>query len=218
MMEVRNGTKRRLVEATYQVIQEKGVEGVTAREVAKRVGVTPTVIYRHFENLYYLTVLASIICISDYLETLKTINDDEENPVEKDILGWENFNRYAFANPPIYETLFWGKYNDQLEVALFDYYKIFPEASIHNNDAFLISSLFSGGIEERDFIWMRRGANEGLLDYEDAKFLSRTNCLIAHGMLMEHMSDYTVPGVAQKAAAECTALIERNIRKYLKKC
>ena len=67
MMENRNDTKRRLVEATYQVIQEKGVEGVTAREVAKRVGVTPTVIYRHFENLYYLTVLASIICISDYL-------------------------------------------------------------------------------------------------------------------------------------------------------
>lgn len=89
MMENRNDTKRRLVEATYQVIQEKGVEGVTAREVAKRVGVTPTVIYRHFENLYYLTVLASIICISDYLETLKTINDDEENPVEKNILGWK---------------------------------------------------------------------------------------------------------------------------------
>ena len=38
MMENRNDTKRRLVEATYQVIQEKGVEGVTAREVAKRVG------------------------------------------------------------------------------------------------------------------------------------------------------------------------------------
>lgn len=216
MMEIKNDTKKRLVEATCQVIREKGMEGVTAREVAKRVGVTPTVIYRHFENLCHLTVLASITCISDYLEALKVINDIEENPVEKVILGWENFNKHAFVNPPIYENLFWGKYNDQLETALFDYYKIFPETLLHQQDAFLVCSLLSGNIEERDHIWMRRGANAGLLEYEDAKFLSRTNCLIAHGMLMEHMEDYAQPGVAQRAAQECTALIQRNIRTYLK--
>jgi Transcriptional regulator len=216
MMEAKNDTKKRLVAATCQIIQEKGMEGVTAREVAKRVGVTPTVIYRHFENLCHLIVLASITCISDYLDTLKKINDIEKDPIEKNILGWENFNRHAFANPPIYENLFWGKYNDQLEIALFDYYKIFPESLLYKQDAFLICSLLSGNIEERDYIWMRRGANEGMLDYEDARFLSRTNCLITHGMLMEHMADYTQPGVAEKAAQECTALIERNIRRYLK--
>lgn len=215
-MEAKNDTKKRLVEATCQVIREKGMEGITAREVAKRVGVTPTVIYRHFDNLCHLTVLASLTYISDYLENLKTIHEMEENPIKRNILGWENFNSHAFENPPIYENLFWGKYNDQLEFALFDYYKIFPEALNRLQDAFLICSLLSGNIEERDYIWMRRGASEGLLDYEDAKFLSRTNCLIVHGMLMEHREDYAQPGVAKKAARECTDLIKRNIRKYLK--
>lgn len=216
-MQEKSQTKRKLVDATYEIIVEKGLEAVTAREVARRVNVTATMIYKHFENLNYLIVVASIRYITDYIEDLQRISTLESNPVEMNLLGWKSFCQFSFRNPPLYEMIFWGAYNDQLEQALFDFYDLFPQEFKMREEAFLVSSLLSGSIEERDFIWLRRGANIGLLDYDDAKFICRTNCLIAHGMLLEHMKDYTDPEAARLAAGECYRLIERNTRAYLKK-
>jgi AcrR family transcriptional regulator len=41
---------RALIEATLEMIEERGVEEVTLREVAKRLGVSPSAPFRHFTN------------------------------------------------------------------------------------------------------------------------------------------------------------------------
>lgn len=215
MREEKGSTKRKLVEAAYQIISEKGLESITAREVSSRIGVSATMIYKHFENLTYLTVIASIRCISDYVGELKIIYYDNMNPIVRTLKGWHNFCIHAFKNPPIYENLFWGDYNTSLEEAIMEFYELFPEELKLKNEAFLIYSLFSSSIEERDFIWLRRAANQNLIAFNDAQFLARTNSLICHSCLLEHMKDYMEPGVSDKAAEECFRLLERNIMKYV---
>lgn len=217
MSEEKGSTKRRIVEATYEIILENGLEAITAREVARRVGVSATMIYKHFENLTYLTVIASIRYIQDYVKALKVIYERKTDYIELDLLGWRNFCDYAFKNPPIYENLFWGIYNDRLEEAIMDFYELFPEEMSLMNDAFLVYSIFSSSIEERDFLWLRRASNNGILSYDDARFLARTNCLICRGCLLECFKNYGEPGISKKAADECYELIRKNIMTYIKK-
>lgn len=216
MREERGSTKRRIVEATYEMILEGGLESVTAREVTKRVGVSATMIYKHFENLTYLTVIASIRYIQDYFNALKELYNEDEDYIQMDLNGWRNFCNFAFKNPPIYENLFWGTYNKNLEDALMDFYEIFPEELPQKNAAFMVYSLFSSSIEERDFLWLRRAANRNLIEYDNAKFVARTNCLICRGCLLEHFKDYTEPRISENAADECYNLIYKNIMTYVK--
>ena len=87
LIHLKSQPKRKLVEATYDIIVEQGIETVTSREVARRVNVTATMIYKHFESLNYLIVVASIRYITDYLEELEMISMQESNPVEMNLLG-----------------------------------------------------------------------------------------------------------------------------------
>ncbi|MEM6323984.1 MAG: helix-turn-helix domain-containing protein, partial [Pseudomonadota bacterium] len=42
--------KRALVEAALELVEERGPTGFTLSEAAKRAGVTPAAVYRHFEG------------------------------------------------------------------------------------------------------------------------------------------------------------------------
>ena len=208
-------TKKKLIIETYKIIRDHGLEGVTAREVAKNSGVSATMIYKHFDNINYLIAIASLYCISDYLDDLVKIANLYQDPIDMDLAGWKSFCTFAFRNPPLYANLFWGPCVNDMEDICLEYFRLFPHEFIVRQNGFLINSLFTGDINRRDFIWMRRGANVGRLTYDDAVYLSRTNCLIVYAMLMEHSRDYKEVSVQKAAAEECLSLIQRNIDKCL---
>ena len=43
-------TRDRIFKAARKLFDEKGIEGVSLRNVAKKIGITPMAIYRHFED------------------------------------------------------------------------------------------------------------------------------------------------------------------------
>ena len=208
-------TKRKLIDAAYEMIVENGLEKINVRELSKRAGYSSTALYKHFESVEYLLVLSSLRFLDDYVKDLNALNHLSEEPVEMDIESWKCFNKYAFANPPVFLNLFWGKYNTKLEVALQEYFELYPLEAAMKAVAMLCCPLFVGNIEEREYMWMRRAAAKGLMEYDDAAYISKVNCLVVRSMLMEHYSDYKDEKIAARAAAECSELIEKTIRDRL---
>lgn len=207
-----DNTKRKFIEETYLMITEVGLENIKVRELSKRVGVSATALYKHFEDLNYLLVLASLKALDDYIGELNQINQKNLNPLEGEIEAWKIFNKHAFANPPIFLNLFWGKYNNKLEIALQEYFSLYPLENPSKTSALFCYPLYLSNIEERDYIWMRRAANEGLIQYSDAGYISRINCLIVRSMLTEHYHSYRDQVLTEKRAKECSELIEKTIR------
>lgn len=94
---------------------------------------------------------------------------------------------------------------------------MFPAQAGENRIAYFYTAAFTGSIRERDFIWLRRAASEGFLNYDDAVYISKVNNYTVHGMLLEHLEDYAEPGVAERSTRECDEMIEKTIHVFLLK-
>ena len=210
-------TKQRFVEVTYEMIKEKGIENLKVRDIAKRVGCTAAALYKHFETMDYLIMVASVRFLNDYMVELMKLTESERNSIEINLAAWKAFNKYAFANPPIFIHLFWGNCSHLFEEAVSEYFQMFPAQAGEHRIAYFYTAAFTGSIRERDFIWLRRGAAEGFLNYDDAVYISKVNDYTVHGMLLEHLEDYTEPGVAERSAQECDEMIEKTIHIFLLK-
>ena len=165
-------TKQRFVEVTYDMIKEKGIENLKVRDIAKRVGCTAAALYKHFETMDYLIMVASIRFLDDYMVELLTLTESGSNSIEIDLAAWKAFSKYAFANPPIFIHLFWGTYSHFFEEAVSEYFQMFPAEAGEHRIAYFYTAAFTGSIRERDFIWLRRAASEGFLNYDDAGYTS----------------------------------------------
>ena len=42
--------QEQILDTTLEIISEKGLAGVNTSEIAQRVGIVPSALYRHFEN------------------------------------------------------------------------------------------------------------------------------------------------------------------------
>lgn len=210
--ETTDNTKRIFIETAYNMILEVGAENVNVRELSQRAGFSRAALYKHFESLEYVLVLASIRFLNDYVKEIKDITLSTEDPLKINIDAWKCFNQYAFANPQVFLNLFWGNYNHRLEEALQEYFELYPLGASISAVAMLCCPLFVGNIEERDYMWMRRAAAEGMIHYDDAAYISRVNCLIVKGMLMEHRDKYRDKKLTEKVVKECNNLIEETIR------
>jgi len=210
-------TKQRLVDATYQLMLEEGAENVSIREIGRRVGCTSAALYKHFESLDYLIMISSMRFLEKYLGELAAIERGGGDSVRQDLDAWFAFNHYAFGNPPVFLSLFWGPSSSSFEDAVVEYYQLFPIPRGRQDEMFygyLYSAAFRGNIQERDLVLLRHGASEGTITFDDAVYLSKVDCYIVQSMLREHLSDYKEPGMARKAAEECNALLEKTVNAF----
>src|SRR6056297_440439 len=89
------------IQATKEVIEEKGIENVTIRNVAKRAGYNSATIYNYFDNYKQLIFFASLDFLSNYIKAMPDYITEGEDEVERFILMWECFCKYSFETPQI---------------------------------------------------------------------------------------------------------------------
>ncbi|MDO5409471.1 MAG: TetR/AcrR family transcriptional regulator [Lachnospiraceae bacterium] len=208
-------TKRKLIEATYEIMKNEGVDKVSARNIAKKAECTATVIYKYFTNLNYLVVMASLRFLEGYTKEGLEISLSKEDGITIDKRAWKAFINYAFRNPRIYENLFWGEGNEVYADAIVEYFELYPGEMSKRTTAYYYTMMFNPRIEERDFIWLRKSVNEGRMKMEDAFYVSRTNSYIVRGMLLEHMNDYKNPAVVEKVIEDCYSMIVKTIDSFI---
>jgi AcrR family transcriptional regulator len=63
--------KRALLEAGLQIVSERGIQGLTLREVARQAGVSHAAPYHHFADKAVLIEALTIKCFDSFAETLR---------------------------------------------------------------------------------------------------------------------------------------------------
>ena len=202
-------TKRQLVDCVYRMLQQQDASTITVRTIAASLDLSPAAIYRHFESLDYLIVVASVRMLHSYMEEYAELVDIDSNPIETYIKGWELFSRYAFERPDIYYRLFWGDYNQSMDDAMQDYYSLFPFEASEKSAAFFYVVMFNADMNKRDELALHATVTQGLMTEEDAAFYSKSNILIARGLIFEAMSADRQR--RKELQEECTYLIRKNM-------
>jgi AcrR family transcriptional regulator len=96
-----------LVDATTRLIEERGLEAVSMREVAKMVGVSPGAPFRHFANrLALLTAVAEQAMDRLVIEIDKATGAVERNdPIQLFRAIGVGFLRWAISNPTHFQVI-----------------------------------------------------------------------------------------------------------------
>lgn len=108
-----------IVQAAAALVEEHGPEGVTMRQVADRIGYSPTTIYLYFKNKEHLldeTVNRAYDWFAEHLERAQT------GPGTADRIrqGAHAYIEWGLANPGMYRLMFeWGYLGDISDDAIF---------------------------------------------------------------------------------------------------
>jgi|GEM_PF-199657 len=207
-------TKQEYIIATHEILKDEGIENLSIRKIAKRVGCDSAVLYRNFESLDYLIILGSISFLEDYVQKLLDIENREMKSIDRAIDSWYVLSHTAFENPPLYYHLLYDCDLNLFEEAIVEYYQLFPVQLIDKKEmyyGFFFKSLFAGNSYERNFYYFNRAANDNEIARDDVDFLCIACSSIAANMLRLHKEDYSKPGVSEAAARKCDYMLNRII-------
>lgn len=106
ILRLKKETKKKILEAAYQIVKEEGWNGLSMRKIADRIEYTAPIIYEYYSNkeaiLNALTV-KGFICLDQELEKVQEqIND----PAEQLEALWMRFWKFAFENRELYQVMF----------------------------------------------------------------------------------------------------------------
>jgi AcrR family transcriptional regulator len=97
--------KALIIDNARDLFVSKGVEAVTMREIAKRIGYSATSIYLHFADK---EALLRAICDTDFLKLATTLKEilSIPDPIQRLIAFGEGYARFALAFPNHYRLMF----------------------------------------------------------------------------------------------------------------
>ena len=175
--------KRKYIEAAYELLERDGVEGVSIRKVAERVGCSSTALYRHFPDVGKLTAVASIRFLRDYFEDARVLSKVELNPLELNLQLWECLAFYSFRDAGVYENLFFGSDAGALyPEAVKEYMELYPE-DLEGLKGFMYDMFTDATIEDRDGILLGRAVECGMLSEKSAEYLCKVDSYLYRGAL-----------------------------------
>jgi len=97
--------KTLIIDAARELFVTKGVEAVSMREIAKRIGYSATSIYSHFSDK---EALLRAICDTDFLALASTLKSIMQivNPVERMVELGRGYANFALQHPNHYRLMF----------------------------------------------------------------------------------------------------------------
>ena len=97
-----------LVKGARSLLEERGVEGLSLREVARRAGVSRTAPYHHFRNKEAMIAAVAEAGFAQLTAEMARIPDDIDPYEQLDACG-RAYLAFAFANPTLYRLMFGTK-------------------------------------------------------------------------------------------------------------
>ncbi|MEO0825358.1 MAG: TetR/AcrR family transcriptional regulator [Cyanobacteria bacterium J06639_14] len=157
--------RQAVIDAALQLIAEQGIESLTLREIAQRVGVSRMAPYRHFENkAVLLAVLAQEGFQALFVHIQATLAKSSSQPLERLQALGVAYIFYAVENPVHYRVMF--------------------DASLSNRT--LYPPLYETAVKSFDCLVevLIKCQNAGLIGGGDPKELAQINWSLCHGLAM----------------------------------
>ena len=201
------------IQATKEVIEEKGIENVTIRNVAKRAGYNSATIYNYFDNYKQLIFFASLDFLSNYIQAMPDYISKGEDEIEKFILMWECFCKYSFETPQIYYAIFTDELGDHPETLMEKYFQIFPE-KLGDPPERLVPMLLDPDLSRRASIASKPLIDNDFLSKEKAEEVDNMITYIYHGMLtliINNRIDYSVDEAVDKITGHIRTIVNNAI-------
>lgn len=179
--------KRKLIEATSEIIDTEGIKNVSIRKIAAKAGYTSGTIYSHFKNFDHLILLSCLRFLRYYNENLKTVVGSPKDSVEENFLVWNFFCECTFKNPEIFYFIFFnssGFSQNNLEdyYELKDFYKFFPE-DIKDFSSKFYPMLLKLNLKERNKYLILKMVKEKKISPSNVSLLNDNQIFIYKGYL-----------------------------------
>lgn len=188
------------IDAAKQIMEEEGVEFISARKVADIAGYNSATIYNYFENLDHLIFFASMQYLKEYVHDLPNYLKGTSNALDRFIRIWECFCYHSFHNPKIYNLIFFNKLSGTLNDVIREYYTIFPE-ELGEQEQDLLPMLLEKNIYARDLAALQACVSQGYVQKENIYDINEMILLMYQGMLQRILSnqiDYSVEEAIQR--------------------
>jgi len=98
--------QQEIINTSVELIAEKSIQGLTIKNLSKKLGITEGAIYRHFDSKFeiLLTILSNFQKEADKL--LKIVCDSDKSPMEQiEAIFTHHFKRFS-ENPAIASVIF----------------------------------------------------------------------------------------------------------------
>ncbi len=200
--------EQQYVNTTYEMINKVGVEGISAREIAKRLKRTAPAVYRHFESIDHLIAVASVRFLKPYYDDMNDIAQNDPNPIILDTLAWECFAYYAFNNAAIFEILFMRD-SGMASKAVKKYYELFPDEIGVIKD-YIRTAASIADLPKRDAMVLNLAAEQGIIEQNAVDYLVDIDIYVFYGMLYRYRNSNLDADKAREATRRYVRMIANN--------
>jgi len=172
------------VNATKKLIEEEGIENVTARRVAQLTGYNVATAYKYFNNLNHVIFFASMKYYNDYIHDLPNYIKETNSSLINYLEIWRCFSNHAFHNPKIFKSLFLDQNPHSVQDTMKQYYELYPD-EFRELPQVLLPMLSKDCIVDRDIAILKVCVDDGYIRKEDLEMLSRSIVIFFEGLLMK---------------------------------
>lgn len=164
----RERTRRYFIDAAKELVKTKGLEQVSARNVADLAGYSYATIYNYFADINDLLWHVTLDLIEEMAERLGQIPLSGDNPICWLKQGYRDYVRYYLEFPAVFRFLF----HSQIGVPSPEVAPMLRLNQIGSKQAFVLQQC------------VRRG----MLDAEDVPVVAQMLVTIVHGLLLMHFA------------------------------
>lgn len=170
------------IDASLEIIEKDGIEGVTIRKVADLAGYNSATLYNYFENIDHLLFYSSLKYLRNYLLRLKDL-EMPENQIHRFLVIWRCFADEAFRNPNFFYHIFYVNHDMAFNDAVKQYYAIYPE-ELANISEELLPMLRETNLYQRDLELLGDCVDAGFIHDYDLEPINDMIVMIFQGMVM----------------------------------
>lgn len=181
---------RNFIEVAVELIESEGIENITIRKVADKVGYSASTAYNYFQELSHLIFFAAMRFTKGYIEDLPHYMDRGTNTIDKWLYSWECFCKHSFENPKIYSIIFINNLGAVPEDLIDHYYTMYKMELVGLPEP-VQDIILQHTLDKRSSLYVQGAVKEGLIKPGDVSFITDVTLLIWQGMMTSLLNKRT---------------------------